>query len=312
MRNHRIVLKKSAWPKKALAVFLVLLYIGSIDLDRSFAKADSHPEITLGLGNFTFTDERGNADKPMRVWFYRPQSLKINSPIVFVMHGVNRDAQRYCREWVPYADQYNFLLVCPEFDAANFSSQAYQRGNMFDQSKNQIPEAKWTFTTIENLFDYVKTLIPNSSKGYYIYGHSAGGQFVHRFVLFMPNARYERAIAANPGYYTMPVYSGHKFPYGLRDSNLGEKSLRKSFGRDFFLLLGQDDLDAQDPELRQTADAEEQGATRFARGQNFFRAAQLEATDLGVPFKWQLRTVPFAHHSDAQMAKAAAANFFGD
>jgi pimeloyl-ACP methyl ester carboxylesterase len=226
------------------------------------------------------------------------------------MHGVNRDAQRYCREWSPCAEKYNFLLVCPEFDAENYPTRAYQCGNMFDESKRPIPEARWTFTTIENLFDYVKSLTANTSKSYFIYGHSAGGQFVHRFALFMPNARYERAVAANPGWYTLPSYSGHKFPYGLRDSNLSKESLKISFSRNFTLLLGQDDLNALDPELRQTGAAEEQGATRFARGQNYFRTAQAEAAALGAQLNWKLQTVPGAHHSDTQMADAAATAFF--
>src|SRR5271155_4121645 len=46
-----------------------------------------------------------------------------------------------------------------------------------------------------------------TSKTYYLYGHSAGGQFAHRLVLFMPNARYQRVVAANPGYYTMPQFN---------------------------------------------------------------------------------------------------------
>jgi pimeloyl-ACP methyl ester carboxylesterase len=306
MKNKRFT-KKSAWLH---TVIFSLLCSGTIAVGQTFAQAGSHPQITNGSSSFQFTDEKGNTDKTIRVCFFRPQTLTTNSPIVFVMHGVNRDAQRYCNDWAPYARKYNFLLVCPEFDAANFPSQAYQRGNMFDQSKRAIPEAKWTFTTIENLFDYVKTLTANSSKSYYIYGHSAGGQFVHRFALFMPNARYERAVAANPGWYTMPNYSGHKFPYGLRDSNLSERNLKTSFGRNFFLLLGEDDVNSQDPELKQTRDAEEQGATRFARGQNYFREAQSEATALGVQLRWQLQVVPSAHHSDAQMAQAAAAAFF--
>jgi len=108
----------------------------------------------------------------------------------------------------------------------------------------------------------------------------------------------------------MPTYSGHSFPYGLRHSNLSEQSLRTSFGRDFVLLLGQQDLDSEDPNLRKTANAEEQGSTRFDRGRNYFQTAQSEAAKLGASFTWQLRTVAGAQHSDAQMAQAAAAILF--
>jgi poly(3-hydroxybutyrate) depolymerase len=295
---------------KALAILFSFVFVSMFSAGRLLADNGGQSQITIGSGSFQFADAKGSIANPIRVWFFRPEALRNDSPIVFVMHGVHRDAQRYCNDWSPYAQKYNFLLVCPEFDAAHFSTKAYQCGNILDQSNNLNAESKWTFTTIENLFDYVKTSAGNTSKSYYIFGHSAGGQFVHRFALFMPNARYARAIAANPGWYTMPNYSGHKFPYGLRDSNLQESSVKASFGRDFILMLGQDDTDANDPDLRQTASAEEQGATRLDRGQNYFRAAQAEASRLGTALKWRLQTVPGAHHSDAQMAAAAAADFF--
>jgi pimeloyl-ACP methyl ester carboxylesterase len=299
--------KPISWLLKALTAAMAVIVGTSFGATRSIGEDRSLSQIAVGLGNFQFADT-GNS--PIRVWYYRPQALRADSPVVFVMHGVHRDAQRYCKDWTPYAQQRNFLLVCPEFDAGNYSTKAYQCGNVCDESDNPIPESRWTFTTIERLFDYVRASAGNTSRSYYIYGHSAGGQFVHRFVLFMPNARYERAIAANPGWYTMPVNSGHSFPYALRHTELSQERLSRSLGRDFVLLLGSEDVDAEDPNLRKTAAAEEQGATRLERGKNFFQAAQSEARRLGARFNWRLRTVPGAQHSDAQMAQVAAEVLF--
>jgi methyltransferase (TIGR00027 family) len=39
-------------------------------------------------------------------------------------------------------------------------------------------------------------LVGNKNPSYFIYGHSEGGQFVHRLVLFLPDARFARAVAA--------------------------------------------------------------------------------------------------------------------
>ncbi len=309
MANRKMSKKASAFKTSLVIISVICLTAASHGI--SFAQTQgTRPDLATGPGNFTFIDERGNADRPITVWYYRPQKLRKDSPILFVMHGVNRDAQRYCNNWTNYAQEHNCLLLCPEFNATNFPTRSYQLGNMYDESNNPIPESKWTFTTIEHLFDYVRTLTANVSTSYYIYGHSAGAQFVHRLVLFVPRARYRRAIAANAGWYTLPSYSDHKFPYGLRSSNLSESNLATSFGRDFVLLLGEEDLNARDAELRQTKNAEEQGPTRFARGQNFFRAAKTRATELNAPFGWQLQTVPGAHHSDSQMSKAAASMLF--
>jgi len=277
---------------------------------REIATNDAMNKITVGSGNFEFVDTKGNADRPLKVWFYRPKAWTATSPIVFVMHGVTRAADRYCREWTDLAEKSNFIVVCPQFLKKDYPSEAYQRGNMFDAQKQPIPYEKWTFTAIEHLFDEVKGITGSTSREYYLYGHSAGGQFVQRFVLFMPHARYKRAIAANPGWYTMPVYTEHTYPYGLRDSGLKEDDLKKSLSRSFVLMLGESDVDPSDPELNQSKKAEEQGLTRFQRGQNFFKSSQAEARSLGVDMHWLLRTVPDAHHSDREMGVAAAPVLF--
>ena len=75
-------------------------------------------------------------------------------------------------------------------------------------------------------------------------------------------------------------------------------------------MLGEEDTDPDDPELRKTAEAEEQGDTRFERGHNYFKAARAEAEELQTPFNWRLATVPGAHHSDKQMARGAILKIF--
>jgi poly(3-hydroxybutyrate) depolymerase len=266
--------------------------------------------VTVGSGNFEWTDARGNSDKPIKVFFHRPQNWKVNGPIVIVMHGVKRDADRYCQQWTGAADKGNFLIVCPQFLEQEYPTAAYQWGNMFDSNKQPIPREKWTFTAVEHLFDQIKSITGSTNQQYYLFGHSAGGQFVHRFVMFMPDARYKRAIAANPGFYTMPVYNEHQYPFGLRNSDLSQSDLKKSFSRDFVLMLGEEDIDPTDPELNKSRRAEDEGSNRFERGQNFFKTARSAANQLGVDLHWRLRTVPNAHHSDAQMGVAAAPVFF--
>ena len=45
-------------------------------------------------------------------------------------------------------------------------------------------------------FVTVKAATGNRSERYHLYGHSAGAQFVHRFLYFMPDARVAKAVAA--------------------------------------------------------------------------------------------------------------------
>ncbi len=228
------------------------------------------------------------------------------------MHGVKRDADTYRDTWATAAERFGFLLLCPEFSTADYPRKAYQLGNLMDGERRPLPEEEWTFGVIERLFDEVKEATGNTGERYHIYGHSAGGQFVHRLALFSPEARFDQAVTANTGWYTMPTFRGKKFPYGLRRSGSTPERLEWSFGRRLVVLLGDQDTDAEDPFLRKSAAARKQGRNRFERGHAFYATAQNEAARLGVRLNWSLRTAPGAAHVDGQMMPAAARILFAD
>ena len=253
-------------------------------------------------GSFRFAGWAGPA---LRVWYQLPDKVTADTPVVFVMHGVNRDADRYRDEWAPLASRYGFILAVPEFANAEFpGSLGYNLGYFEGRDGKARPRAQWSFAAIEPLFDNVRARTGTRVARYSIYGHSAGGQFVHRFVMFMPEARIERAIAANPGWYTMPL-PGTDYPYGLRRSPAREAELRAALGKRLTVLLGSADVDRQASNLRHTPEAEAQGPHRFARGQNFFASARAAAAELKTPFGWELVEVPGVGHKNALMAQAA-------
>ncbi len=282
---------------------------------RSMAGTNSVNEplrIGPGAGSFRFVDGSSGGRKPLTVWYYRPPRLSVAAPVVFVMHGVKRDADSYRDTWMAAAELFGFLLLCPEFAKKDYPRSAYGLGNLIDGAGESLPEDEWTFNVIEDLFDSVKEATGNTSERYHIYGHSAGGQFVHRLALFMPQARYETAITANAGWYTMPTFGGSRFPYGLKGSAGTPENLKKTFGRRLVILLGESDTDANDPHLRKSSAASRQGANRFERGQAFHATAREEAEDLGVTLNWRLETVPGAVHLQHQMMPAAARALFAD
>lgn len=161
-------------------------------------RAPEQP-LCIGPGTFRFVDDRSSASKPLKAWYYRPPHLSDTAPIVFVMHGVKRDADNYRNTWMAAAELFGFLLICPRFHKSDYSQAAYQLGNLADGSGELLPENEWTFGVVERLFDFVKKTTGNTSERYHIYGHSAGAQFVHRLALFVPEARYATAVAANAG-----------------------------------------------------------------------------------------------------------------
>lgn len=289
------------------AIRFLLIGICLFAIPVASLAADSVP---MGMGDFVFADERGNADKPIRVWTYRPDGFAADSPIVFVMHGMLRNGETYRQPWIPLADQYRSLIVVPEFSLEHyFDPSTYQFGNLCTKDGQPIEESKWTFSAVEHLFDHLKSATGNRSERYYLFGHSAGSQFVHRMVLFKTGARIARAVTANAGCYTMPCQDV-KFPFGLADSNLSEARLRSAFGVQLLVLLGEKDTDPNDKHLPQNPEALAQGPHRFERGQNFFRTAETEAKRLEVPLQWKLAIAPDIGHDNFKMAPIAAKAMF--
>ena len=177
-------------------------------------------EPLLGKGVFTYDAYEPLGNKPINVYYYVPASADPDSPIVFVFHGTNRNAEDYRDTRISKAEQYNLMVFAPEYRSAFFpGSSGYNLGNVFTNGENPSEQTLndssiWTFSTIEPMFDSVISRTSNNSETYHLFGHSAGGQFVHRFVLFNPGARFGTAIASNSGWYTLPDAT-IEFPYGL-------------------------------------------------------------------------------------------------
>lgn len=264
-------------------------------------------EIAPGPGSFTFVDAKGDGTKATTVYTYLPRGLPAQSArIVFVMHGAGKNARGYRDAWIEHADRYGLMVIAPRFDREQWGGGAYSYSSMLARDGKPRDAALWSFSLIEHLFDAVKAATGNPAPRYFLYGHSEGGQFVHRLVLLLPEARYARAVAANSGWYTMPAFDA-RYPYGLGGSPVTHESLGKSLERDLVVMLGELDRDPRHRQLRRTPEAMAQGAHRYERGETFFREARGRAAELGTAFGWRIRPVPDAAHENSKMSRPAAA-----
>jgi poly(3-hydroxybutyrate) depolymerase len=268
--------------------------------------------LTLGGGELgsrgSFRFEQGGHQ--LTVWHYRPTTASADAPVLFVLHGVGRNAEDYLNDWIEPADRHGFLLVVPEFSKAEFpGEEGYNSGNLFDAAGRLRPREQWSFSMIEPIFDQVRARLGSRRTDYMIYGHSAGAQFVQRFLYFMPQARVTRAVAANAGWYMLPDLAT-AYPYGLKGTPADEAALRTTLARPLVILLGESDTDVQHQSLRHTPEADAQGLYRLARGRYFYTHAQAAATALRTPFHWTLVTVPGVAHVNKEMAPFAARQLF--
>lgn len=267
--------------------------------------------VKQGSSSHTFPDPRPGPRREITVFTYRPPSFNADSPVVIVMHGRNRNGADYRDWWIAEAEQRGLLVAAPEFSEAQYAHpHEYNYGAVVGVDESPRPRKEWLFPIMDAVFDDARRRFGSSRERYFLFGHSAGGQLVHRLATFAWSPLIERAVAANSGSYTMPL-AGLAYPHGLGGTGLGDQDLRALFSRPLLLLLGDADIDPDHPQLPREPDAMKQGPHRFARGHHYFETARREAARLGVPLAWQLAIAPGVAHSAEQMAPHAALHLFG-
>lgn len=266
--------------------------------------------IEPGVGEFVFDGYPPLSDRPVRVFYIAPAN-PATAEILVVMHGVGRDGAEYRSDWEGLVKNRNVLVLVPEFSHDHYpGSESYNLGNVVDSDYEPVPREQWSFNVVEALFDFVRRDLGNSSPDYMMFGHSAGAQFVHRFVMFMPEHRVRVAVAANAGWYTMPD-PAEPFPYGLKGSPMTADGLGPAFATNLIILLGKDDIDSTDDSLRRDEQSDEQGRHRLARGLTFVQTAREMADEMGLQLRWRLQTVPGLAHEHRDAAAAAAPLLLG-
>ena len=262
-------------------------------------------------GVITVSDGRGENASPMDVYFYRPRSFQANGRVLIVIHGQSRNADRYRDYFIDSAERYGVLVLAPEFSREIYrGSRQFNLGNMKNRAGQFLPIDARSYLVIDRVFEQAKSQLGFMQKGYSLFGHSAGSQFVHRMILFCPSKKLIAAVAANAGWYTVPDIKV-EFPYGMGNTIEADKLLSWSFKQKLIILLGQDDDNENHRSLRTTQKAKAQGPHRLARGLYFYRTAKEMAQRLATPFFWKISVVPGVGHSGWRMADPAADLLFG-
>ena len=298
--------------KKVFIALILILTTFAISGYVYLYKMPKGPEITdvqklkNGTDSFVIHAYKKSERKSIKVWTYKPDSWKSQDRILFVMHGGGRNANDYLEAWKDIAEENNIFIIAPEFanKFSKYTTNDYQEGNLFTFFKTENPRAEWAFQVIENIFDHIKKTNGITNKKYNIFGHSAGGQFVHRMIMLMPEARIDKAIAANSGFYTIPE-KDLDYPYGIKNTPVSDNSLKESFRKNLIVLLGENDNDPELGTFRETELAMQQGKHRLERGSFFFKKASNLAQERSWYFNWKIDTIQNVGHDYRKMSSNA-------
>ncbi len=292
----------------------LLLFVTSSKAQDEIAKP-----FNRGAGQFDYSAYHPLKDKPVTIFYYIPTKGDVSKmKILISMHGAERSGMIQRGVWRNLAEKHGFIVIAPQFTHENgYQENDYQFGGVSKTKKkfDLKPEEEWTYKIIESLFDYTKKLTGNKSKNYDMFGHSAGGQFVHRYLLMTPEARVNKAIAANPGNYTYPIdtktynlntteIETADWPYSLHNTPFASKKrLAAYFKRDLVIAIG-----TADTASTKTIDKSPlanlvnlQGNNRYERAQNYFNFCKALAKQNELKFNWTLFEVPNAGHSSTQI-----------
>ncbi|MEB8328795.1 hypothetical protein OO009_05455 [Flavobacteriaceae bacterium KMM 6897] len=280
-------------------------------------------EINIRNGAGKFLVEGGfQKEKTIVVHYYKPKNLTSESPVIYVVPGAGRNGDDYRDAWIEKSKRYNVLVLSPEYSEKNYPEfWNYNLAGMYKDVKinkertavlsfkiSSNPE-EWIFNDFDRVFENVKQSLNLKTNTYDMFGHSAGGQVLHRFSIFNPNNKANRILASNSGWYTLPTDSD-KFPYGLAGTIQSAKKIE--YSSNLILFLGEKDNENEKRgSLRRSTEADKQGLGRLSRGVYFYNTSKDIVSEFNREFNWKLEIIPNIGHDQKKMSEAAADYLYG-
>jgi hypothetical protein len=303
-----------------------MLFVSSVAISVA-AAAQPAPtaevRIEAGSGSFTLPGGAGREDKPITVFYHKPGNFTARSPVLIVVPGAGRNGWTYRDAWVDASEEHGVLILSPSYSEDHYPEfWSYNLAGMIadvEVNRGATPTvrfrivddpAAWIFNDFDRLFLAAKRQLALETTTYDMFGHSAGGQLLHRLVLFHSGSMADRVLAANSGWYTVPTFDD-RFPYGLASSALTPATIEAAFRESLVVFLGErDDENEVRGDLVRTPEVDVRGISRIARGRYFYDMAEKTAAELGVELEWKLEVVPNVGHDAQRMSAAAAAYLY--
>ncbi len=222
---------------------------------------------------------------------YVPLEVSEPARVVVVVHGsegddkMSQELSRFMareaindRGWLLLADKMGVIIVAPSFDRDRFFGYRFLGGS-------PIGADRFVLKVVDSYAeDY-----PSADGKLYLFGHSAGGQFVNRFLLVHPD-RVLAAVISSAGTFAYPDETVD-WPFGMRGAPNPDGFLEATQIPAQVIVGTQDNTDISEMGLDQ------RGSTHLERGQTWVEAMRQYAEDQELESSIELVVIPGATHS---------------
>lgn len=241
---------------------------------------------------------------------YVPLSTPEEPEIVVLIHGTpaknkpaEATAQLYTENWLDFAEANGYILIVPAFNQENFSSLIgdHAMGGYRGLFGREIAADEWVLRLVKAH----QQTYGAPDRQFYLYGHSAGGQFVGRFLMTHPEL-IKRAVISAAATYPQPN-TDVAWPFGM-----GELKASIEWDEDtvnqvdivpdkqkwlaatqvpLTVIVGLNDI-TEVPSL-----PGQKGKTRFVIARNWLKDMALFAEENGLESRFQIEIIPGKGHS---------------
>jgi pimeloyl-ACP methyl ester carboxylesterase len=243
---------------------------------------------------------------------YVPKTAPQEPDILVLVHGTpakdeeaEATANYYLVSWLDFSDEQGVVLIAPTFNQGDFSSR---KGELEDAMTGyrglfgrEIGADEWVLRLVRAH----QQAFGNEGEKFYLYGHSAGGQYVGRFLVTHPD-RVKKAVVSAPATYPQPK-ADVAWPFGLGELHAEIEWENKTKSRVDVVPDPQKWLEAtQIPVtvivgLNDTAVAPQRpgqrGGNRITRGRNWVKDMARFAQEYGLQSRFHFEVIPGKGHS---------------
>ena len=243
-------------------------------------------------------------DKPdVEIFYITPKKIDKDTQLLFIIHGNSRNAEDYISAWIPYISNKNIIVVAPQFNKNSFRYFFLLESATSSGKINNNPD-DYINKSISSFFNFFQSKFSLSTNKYKMFGHSAGAQFTHRYMLLSNDKRISSAVIANAGWYTF--LNENNFPYGIKNSpiDISSDHIKWFMSNKTSLLIGNNDINLKS--VNSSKGAQRQGITRVDRAESYFNSLINISDNNNIPFRWSYKVVDKADHDYLKMTPVAA------